>query len=585
LVVVCAGCGRVGLDLLPAGRDDSSTEVDGGTDGSRDDGGNGLRDAGLGAVDVCVLGVCASDVDRCTSDREKTSPGICGCGAVDGADDDDDGTPDCIDLCPNAPDVLADGDCGCAAAAADDDGDGTANCHDLCPDDGDKTSPAICGCGLPDADRDDDGMADCADGCADDAEKVTPGLCGCGTDESSIDSDSDDDGDSDCLDTCGGADDTRFVPDASCGVGHCRSSNTPSSCADGVETACVPGAPLGSDDATCDGVDDDCDENSDENYAADASCGQGYCRDNNTASSCADGVEAACQPAAPLDVDDDTADGVDDDCDGAVDEDCPSAPAIFSTTGQHDISIPSGCGSVTVQLWGAGGASGGGGGYWGGATGGRGGPGGFTERSFSVSAATAFTLRIGQGGQSCGAAGSNVNASYSGGEGSTMRSGSGSPGADMTEAGGNGASPGSGGDGGRGYFGGGGGGGGAGPAWNPFGTAGGGGAASVLLVDATRLVAGGGGGGGGAGSTIASSGVSGGGGGSGCSGDGGSGGNEGGGGGGGGKCDGTNDQQGSAGDPYLPAGVTLPAGTAAGGATRGDCLPGGDGYAIVTWAP
>jgi hypothetical protein len=106
-----------------------------------------------------------------------------------------------------------------------------------------------------------------------------------------------------------------------------------------------------------------------------------------------------------------------------------------------------------------------------------------------------------------------------------------------------------------------------------------------MLVNSTRLLAGGGGGGGGAGSTIASNGVAGAAGGSGCSANGSNSGNAGGGGGGGGKCDGTTNQSSAARTPYVPAGVTLPSGTAAGGDTTSDCMSGGNGYATITWAP
>jgi hypothetical protein len=339
-------------------------------------------------------------------------------------------------------------------------------------------------------------------------------------------------------------------------------------------------------DATCDGVDDDCDGSLDEDYAPDAACGVGYCMDANTPSSCTDAVETACAPAAPLSALDDSDDGIDDDCDGAADDDiCPVTTETFAATGLHQLVVPFGCSNLGVQLWGAGGASGDAGGYWGTATGGAGGPGGFAERSFGITAASVIELRVGEGGQSCGVGGGNVDVAYSGGDGATDRAIDGESGGDGSEPGGTGATPGDGGNGGRGYFGGGGGGGGGGPAWNPFGRGGGGGAASAVLVDGMRVVAGGGGGGGGAGSTIASNGVSGGDGGTGCSGDGANGGNDGAGGGaGGGLCDGATIQQGALRDPHVPAGVSLPAGTATGGATTGECVPGGNGYAIITWS-
>jgi TolB protein len=50
--------------------------------------------------------------DNCPMDPLKTTPGACGCGAVD-SDVDGDGMPDCNDACPNDPSKIAAGACGC----------------------------------------------------------------------------------------------------------------------------------------------------------------------------------------------------------------------------------------------------------------------------------------------------------------------------------------------------------------------------------------------------------------------------------------------------------------------------------------
>ncbi len=47
----------------------------------------------------------------------------------------------------------------------DRDGDGTPDCMDGCPDDANKTEPGVCGCGVADDDSDGDGVADCNDNC------------------------------------------------------------------------------------------------------------------------------------------------------------------------------------------------------------------------------------------------------------------------------------------------------------------------------------------------------------------------------------------------------------------------------------
>ncbi|HEX6245263.1 MAG TPA: MopE-related protein, partial [Polyangiales bacterium] len=79
-------------------------------------------------------------------------------------------------------------------------------------------------------------------------------------------------------DDCNGQVDEDYAPHAtSCGVGACAASGT-SSCVAGVEgSSCSAGSPAAS-DASCDGVDDDCDGQADEDYASQAtSCGQGAC--------------------------------------------------------------------------------------------------------------------------------------------------------------------------------------------------------------------------------------------------------------------------------------------------------------------
>jgi hypothetical protein len=144
----------------------------------------------------------------------------------------------------------------------------------------------------------------------------TPTACVAGTPLSSSDSTCDD-----VDDDCDGTADEDWASDASCGVGYCHDHNTPSTCIAGQFFACTPSAPLAATDATCDGVDDDCNGTADEDYLVDASCGLGYCRAHNTPSSCTAGIETVCQPASPLAADDTTCDGQNDDCDTFTDED------------------------------------------------------------------------------------------------------------------------------------------------------------------------------------------------------------------------------------------------------------------------
>ncbi|MFQ5428890.1 MAG: endonuclease/exonuclease/phosphatase family protein [Phycisphaerae bacterium] len=104
-------------------------------------------------------------------------------------DTDGDGTPDCNDGCPNDPNKIAPGICGCGTPDTDTDGDGTPDCNDGCPNDPNKLAPGICGCGTPDTDTDGDGTPDCLDLCPTDPNKTAPGQCGCGVPETAPDGD------------------------------------------------------------------------------------------------------------------------------------------------------------------------------------------------------------------------------------------------------------------------------------------------------------------------------------------------------------------------------------------------------------
>ena len=120
---------------------------------------------------------------------------------------------------------------------------------------------------------------------------------------------------------CDGSTDEDYLVDDACGLGACQGGGTPSSCVDGLEIACAPGAPLSDDDATCDGVDDDCDGDADEDFLSDESCGLGWCGLTSTPPTCTDGVLTPCQPGGQLSDLDTACDGVDEDCDGDIDED------------------------------------------------------------------------------------------------------------------------------------------------------------------------------------------------------------------------------------------------------------------------
>ena len=96
-------------------------------------------------------GIADSDIDN---------DGIADC---TDRDDDNDGTPDITDACRGDRNKTSPGQCGCGTPDTDTDGDGTADCVDACPTNPLKTSPGRCGCDLPETDTDGDGTPDCVD--------------------------------------------------------------------------------------------------------------------------------------------------------------------------------------------------------------------------------------------------------------------------------------------------------------------------------------------------------------------------------------------------------------------------------------
>ncbi|MDD9933777.1 MAG: putative Ig domain-containing protein, partial [Myxococcales bacterium] len=120
---------------------------------------------------------------------------------------------------------------------------------------------------------------------------------------------------------CDGAIDEGYGSQpTSCGVGACAASGATSCVSGVVQDSCVAGTP-GTTDATCDGLDADCDGAVDESYSPIATtCGEGSCASTGTTSCVSGAVVDSCTPNA-ISTTDTTCDGIDDDCDGVIDDD------------------------------------------------------------------------------------------------------------------------------------------------------------------------------------------------------------------------------------------------------------------------
>jgi hypothetical protein len=239
-------------------------------------------------------------------------------------DDDGDGFTDDNDCGPTDPDIYPDAQEFCDGIDTDCDG----ALDNGFPDDNNN---GVADCLDPPPDEDEDGIIDDEDNCIfvfnpqqEDFDTDTLG--------DACDEDDDADGSLDVDDcepynpavhqmaeeVCNGIDDNcnaqideEELGTVTCGFGLCEV--TVPACENGLPVECVP-LPAGVDEV-CDNLDNDCDGSVDEDLGTET-CGLGVCE--NTIDICADGQDQVCQP---LDLaTDEKCDGLDNNCNDAVDE-------------------------------------------------------------------------------------------------------------------------------------------------------------------------------------------------------------------------------------------------------------------------
>ncbi len=301
---------------------------------------SGMRSCGadgLSACDAQTPGqeVCDGVDNDCNGVADDDFPDTDADGTLDCLDDDDDadGDVDAVDCAPlneaihSQADELCDGvDNNCNDEV--DEGLGETSCGDgIC-----ATTAPNCLFGKPNpclpliepgvVTEVCDGLDNDCDGAVD--EELGKTTCGAGACEHVIDNCAD--GQPQFCDpfeggapseTCDGKDndcDGEIDEDlgvSPCGKGVC--AHTVQNCVDGAPQPCDPF--LGNGSETCDGLDNDCDGKTDEDLGA-TTCGKGVC--THTVQNCLAGETGSCDPMAGSGVE--VCDGADNNCDGQTDE-------------------------------------------------------------------------------------------------------------------------------------------------------------------------------------------------------------------------------------------------------------------------